>query len=299
MHQGRWEEALHRLLETNNFPEFTGGHEGGQSVGLLGWVAAPAGKCCLVLQGNVNCWLPWLKMAGLLPRSLQEILPCPPNARPAGRVCPAPCEGACVLGINQNPVTIKTMEVSIVDMVRWRLNWGQGGSLSQGGWGGFSSQHHHHLVRRSPGMQALARGPGGYVTFFLTTAPPHHTLPLQGFEKGWIVPRPPAVRSGKRVAVIGGGPAGMAAADQLNKAGHSVTVYERSDRVGGLMMYGVPNMKTDKVGVGVGLEGREWLEGVAGAGDQQALRTLPAATCWQDTAHACFKRPFNQPPAPP
>jgi glutamate synthase (NADPH/NADH) len=70
----------------------------------------------------------------------------------------------------------------------------------------------------------------------------------QGFEEGWIKPRPPAVRTGKRVAVIGGGPAGMAAADQLNKAGHSVTVFERSDRVGGLMMYGVPNMKTDKVG---------------------------------------------------
>lgn len=70
---------------------------------------------------------------------------------------------------------------------------------------------------------------------------------------GWIRPRPPALRTGKRVAVIGGGPAGMAAADQLNRAGHSVTVYERSDRIGGLMMYGVPNMKTDKVGVcGVG-----------------------------------------------
>ncbi len=61
-----------------------------------------------------------------------------------------------------------------------------------------------------------------------------------------MVPRPPLVRSGKKVAIIGGGPAGMAAADQLNKMGHSVTVYERSDRVGGLMMYGVPNMKTDK-----------------------------------------------------
>ena len=61
-----------------------------------------------------------------------------------------------------------------------------------------------------------------------------------------MVPRPPLARSGARVAVIGGGPAGMAAADQLNKMGHSVTVYERSDRVGGLMMYGVPNMKTDK-----------------------------------------------------
>ena len=68
----------------------------------------------------------------------------------------------------------------------------------------------------------------------------------QGFEEGWMVPRPPRVRSGSRVAIIGGGPAGMAAADQLNKMGHSVTVYERSDRVGGLMMYGVPNMKTDK-----------------------------------------------------
>jgi len=68
----------------------------------------------------------------------------------------------------------------------------------------------------------------------------------QGFEEGWMVPRPPLVRTGKKVAIIGGGPAGMAAADQLNKMGHSVTVYERSDRVGGLMMYGVPNMKTDK-----------------------------------------------------
>ena len=70
--------------------------------------------------------------------------------------------------------------------------------------------------------------------------------PLQAWESGWMVPKPPAFRSGKRVAVVGSGPAGMAAADQLNKAGHHVTVYERSDRVGGLMMYGVPNMKTDK-----------------------------------------------------
>ena len=76
----------------------------------------------------------------------------------------------------------------------------------------------------------------------------HCTSP-QGFDEGWIKPTPPDFRTGKRVAVIGGGPAGLAAADQLNKAGHSVTVYERSDRVGGLMMYGVPNMKTDKVDV--------------------------------------------------
>lgn len=68
----------------------------------------------------------------------------------------------------------------------------------------------------------------------------------QGFEMGWMVPRPPQFRTGKKVAVIGSGPAGMAAADQLNKMGHEVTVYERSDRIGGLMMYGVPNMKTDK-----------------------------------------------------
>lgn len=66
---------------------------------------------------------------------------------------------------------------------------------------------------------------------------------------GWMAPRPPAVRTGRRVAIIGSGPAGMAAADQLNKMGHQVTVYERADRIGGLMMYGVPNMKTDKEGV--------------------------------------------------
>ena len=66
---------------------------------------------------------------------------------------------------------------------------------------------------------------------------------------GWMVPRPPATRTGASVAIIGSGPAGLAAADQLNKMGHSVTVYERADRVGGLMMYGVPNMKTDKEAV--------------------------------------------------
>ena len=68
----------------------------------------------------------------------------------------------------------------------------------------------------------------------------------RGFEKGWIVPNPPANRSGKRVAIIGSGPAGLAAADQLNKAGHLVTVYDRNDRIGGLLMYGIPNMKLDK-----------------------------------------------------
>ncbi|ELQ38300.1 ferredoxin-dependent glutamate synthase 1 [Pyricularia oryzae] len=100
-----------------------------------------------------------------------------------GRVCPAPCEGACVLGINEDAVGIKSIECAIID---------------------------------------------------------------RGFEKGWMVPQPPKVRTGKTVAIIGSGPAGLAAADQLNKAGHLVTVYERSDRLGGLPMYGIPNMKLDK-----------------------------------------------------
>ncbi|KAJ6808958.1 glutamate synthase 1 [NADH], chloroplastic isoform X1 [Iris pallida] len=126
VHQNRWREALDRLLETNNFPEFT------------------------------------------------------------GRVCPAPCEGSCVLGIIEDPVSIKSIECSIID---------------------------------------------------------------KAFEEGWMVPRPPSQRSGKRVAIIGSGPAGLASADQLNKMGHSVTVYERADRIGGLMMYGVPNMKADKTDI--------------------------------------------------
>lgn len=70
----------------------------------------------------------------------------------------------------------------------------------------------------------------------------------KGFEMGWIVPTPPEHRTGKKVAIIGSGPAGLAAADQLNKAGHTVTVYDRNDRFGGLLMYGIPNMKLDKVG---------------------------------------------------
>src|SRR5262245_10081348 len=100
-----------------------------------------------------------------------------------GRVCPAPCEGSCVLGIAGEPVTIKTIECAIVD---------------------------------------------------------------RGFVEGWIVPRPPARRSGKIVAVVGSGPAGLACAAELNAFGHSVTVFEKSDRIGGLLMYGIPNMKLDK-----------------------------------------------------
>ena len=100
-----------------------------------------------------------------------------------GRVCPAPCEGSCVLGINADPVAIKQIEVSIID---------------------------------------------------------------RAFEMGWIQPEPPEKRTGKTVAVIGSGPAGLACADQLNKAGHTVTVFERADRPGGLLMYGIPNMKLQK-----------------------------------------------------
>ena len=100
-----------------------------------------------------------------------------------GRVCPAPCEGSCVLGITNPPVTIKNLECSIVD---------------------------------------------------------------RGFAEGWVVPHPPEKRTGKKVAVVGSGPAGLSCAAQLNKAGHAVTVYERADRIGGLLMYGIPNMKLDK-----------------------------------------------------
>ena len=100
-----------------------------------------------------------------------------------GRVCPAPCEGSCVLGITDPPVTIKNIECSIVD---------------------------------------------------------------KGFAEGWIQAEPPVKRTGKRVAVVGSGPAGLSCAAQLNRAGHNVTVYERADRIGGLLMYGIPNMKLDK-----------------------------------------------------
>ncbi len=123
VYRGHWREALDRLHQTNNFPEFT------------------------------------------------------------GRVCPAPCEGSCVLGINDSPVAIKNIELAIID---------------------------------------------------------------RGFELGWVVPQPQAPRTEKRVAVVGSGPAGLACASQLNKAGHWVTVFERADRIGGLLVYGIPNMKLEK-----------------------------------------------------
>ena len=100
-----------------------------------------------------------------------------------GRVCPAPCEGSCVLGITNPPVTIKNIENTIIN---------------------------------------------------------------RAFDEGWVSAEPPAERTGKKIAIVGSGPAGLAAADQLNKVGHSVTVYERADRIGGLLMYGIPNMKLGK-----------------------------------------------------
>ena len=100
-----------------------------------------------------------------------------------GRLCPAPCEGSCVLGINDDPVTIKAVEVSIIE---------------------------------------------------------------RAFDEGWVAPEPPVMRTGKKVAVVGSGPAGLAAAEQLNRAGHWVTVLERSDRIGGLMRYGIPEFKMEK-----------------------------------------------------
>jgi glutamate synthase (NADPH/NADH) small chain len=100
-----------------------------------------------------------------------------------GRLCPAPCEGSCVLGINDDPVTIKQVEVGIID---------------------------------------------------------------HAFDEGWVVPDTPAARTGKRVAVIGSGPAGLAAAEQLNRAGHAVMVFEKSDRIGGLLRYGIPEFKMEK-----------------------------------------------------
>ena len=100
-----------------------------------------------------------------------------------GRLCPAPCEGSCVLGINSDPVTIKDIEVSIID---------------------------------------------------------------RAYAEGWVTPQLPASRTWKKVAVVGSGPAGLAAADQLNRAGHLVTVFEKSDRIGGLMRYGIPEFKMEK-----------------------------------------------------
>jgi len=120
---------------------------------------------------------------GLWREALERLLKTNNFPEFTGRVCPAPCEGSCVLGLNEKPVTIKNIEATIID---------------------------------------------------------------KAFEEGWMAPQPPEKRTGKKVAVVGSGPSGLACADQLNRAGHWVTVFERADRIGGLLMYGIPNMKLDK-----------------------------------------------------
>jgi glutamate synthase (NADPH) small chain len=136
-----------------------------------------------------------------------------------GRVCPAPCEGSCVLGINNPPVTIKSIEHAIID---------------------------------------------------------------KGWEEGWIVPEPPARRTGKKVAVIGSGPAGLCAAAQLNKAGHWVTVFERADRPGGLLMYGIPNMKLEKEEVVLRRLKVLEAEGVTFTCNTEVGKDLPVETLLKD-----------------
>jgi glutamate synthase (NADPH/NADH) small chain len=136
-----------------------------------------------------------------------------------GRVCPAPCEGSCVLGINAPPVTIKNIEVSIID---------------------------------------------------------------RGWEEGWVVPEPPQRRTGKKVAVIGSGPAGLCAAAQLNRAGHWVTVYEREDRPGGLLMYGIPNMKLAKKEVVLRRLDILMKEGIEFVCNTEVGRDLPAKQLLDD-----------------
>lgn len=138
-----------------------------------------------------------------------------------GRVCPAPCEGSCVLGINAPPVAIKTIECAIID---------------------------------------------------------------RGWEEGWVVPEQPKVRTGKKVAVIGSGPAGLAAAAQLNKAGHWVTVLERADRPGGLLMYGIPNMKLDK---------REVVERRLKLMEQEGIKFICNATVGENVEAQLLLRDFD------
>jgi glutamate synthase (NADPH/NADH) small chain len=136
-----------------------------------------------------------------------------------GRVCPAPCEGSCVLGINNPPVTIKNIECSIID---------------------------------------------------------------KGWDEGWVEPEPPAKRTGKKVAVVGSGPAGLCAAAQLNQAGHWVTVFERADRPGGLLMYGIPNMKLDKQGVVLRRLQVLEQEGIKFVCNTEVGKNLPAKTLLEE-----------------
>jgi glutamate synthase (NADPH/NADH) small chain len=137
-----------------------------------------------------------------------------------GRLCPAPCEGSCVLGINDDPVTIKQVEVGIID---------------------------------------------------------------HAFDEGWVVPDTPAARTGKKVAVIGSGPAGLAAAEQLNRAGHAVMVFEKSDRIGGLLRYGIPEFKMEKRVLDRRLKLME-AAGIAFRTSVNVGETLPVASLSKDFA---------------
>ena len=137
-----------------------------------------------------------------------------------GRLCPAPCEGSCVLGINDDPVTIKQVEVGIID---------------------------------------------------------------HAFDEGWVVPDAPAARTGKKVAVIGSGPAGLAAAEQLNRAGHAVVVFEKADRIGGLLRYGIPEFKMEKRVLDRRLKLME-AAGIAFRTSVNVGETLPVASLSKDFA---------------
>ena len=150
-----------------------------------------------------------------------------------GRICPAPCEASCVLGINQPPVTIKQIEKNIVE---------------------------------------------------------------RGFMEGWIHPERPQIHTGKKVAIVGSGPAGLAAAQQLCRAGHSVTVYEKADRIGGLLRYGIPEFKLEKHLIDRRLE-QMTAEGVkfvtsAEVGKNVAVEDLQSHAAFDQPAHAGFQRAF-------
>ena len=137
-----------------------------------------------------------------------------------GRLCPAPCEGSCVLGINDDPVSIKSIEVSIVE---------------------------------------------------------------RAFEEGWIRAQPPSSRTGRSVAVVGSGPAGLAAADQLNRAGHLVTVFERADRIGGLLRYGIPEFKLEK----------RWLDRRLAIMAQEGIVFRPGLNIGIDVPISALRRDFD------